>query len=101
MAVHTPKCTAIFADRHPLVPGNTFDNDSTTTTTVNLGAAIPEALHRLPFFSIMPFVHNNVLSFSTQVRPVISVQAVFPEDVLHATVDLRDRACDFPLPPRV
>ena len=40
------------ADNDPLVPVSTFDNDSTTTSAVTVGAAIPEASHLLPFFSI-------------------------------------------------
>ena len=78
-----------FADCDPLVLINASDHDSTTTSTVNLGAAIPQVSHRLPFFGITHFVHNKCsLSFHTQVRPVISFLIVCPEDVLHVNVDL-------------
>ena len=80
-----------FTDRDPLVPVSTFDNESTTTSTVTLGAAVPEAWHRLPLFIIIPVIHNNFsLSFCTQVCPVIRFLVMFPEDVLHIIVDLRD-----------
>ena len=36
------------ADRHPSVPVNSTSHDSAATSTVVLGAAIPEAFHRLP-----------------------------------------------------
>ena len=62
-----------FADCDPFVPVSTFDNDSTTTSTVELGAAVPEASHRLPSFSIIPSVSNNLpLSICTQVRQLIN-----------------------------
>ena len=61
-----------FADRDPFVP------DSTATFTVVLGAAIPDAFHRLPSFRIIAFVYNIFsLSLGTQVGQVIGFQIVF------------------------
>ena len=77
------------ADCDPLVSINTFDNDSTTTSTNDLGAAIPEATHRLALFRIFSFVNNSCsLSFCSQVRAEISFLVMFSEDVLHVIVDL-------------
>ena len=94
--------TSAAIDRDPLVPVHAFDNNSTAASTVVLGAAIPEALHRLPSFRITTLVNFNVpLSFCTLVRQMISFLVVFSEDVFHVTVDLRDRKCDLFFPPRV
>ena len=91
-----------FADCDPFVCGSTLDDNSTVTSTDDLGAAIPEASHRFPSFIIFTFVNDNLsLSLCTPVRPVISFLIVFSEDVLHIIIDLRDNKCDFSVPPRV
>ena len=49
------------ADCDPLVPVYSFDHYSTTTSTIDLGAAIPEASNRLPTFSLLSFYNHNFL----------------------------------------
>ena len=51
---------------------------------MNLGAAIPEASHRLLLLSFMLCPQYFSLSFCTQVRPVISFLIGSPESVLQA-----------------
>ena len=43
-----------FTDRDPLIHVSSFDNDSTATSTIRGGAAIPRAPHRLPLFIVIP-----------------------------------------------
>ena len=50
------------ADRDPFVLVNSFNHDSAATSTVVLGAAIPEAFHRLPCFNIFASVNNKFSS---------------------------------------
>ena len=88
------------ADHDPCVPVSSFNHDTTSTSTVVLGASIPEAFHRVPCLSIIASVNNNFsLSLCSQVGPVISFLIVFPENVLHVNVNLRDGVCDLPVPP--
>ena len=67
--IHTPTTSAAmaipirkegqcdFAGCDPFIPVNAFDNYSTATSIVDLGAAVPETSHRLPAFIIILLVH--------------------------------------------
>ena len=90
-AVPTPRSTATLLIVTLVVLVNSLNHDSTATSTVVLGAAIPEAFHHLPCFSIIASVNNNFSpSLCSQVGPVTSFLIVFPENVFHVIVSLRD-----------
>ena len=59
MAGPTHKDTATLPIVIHFVPVNSFNHDSEATSTVVLGAAIPEAFHHLPCSSIVASVNNN------------------------------------------
>ena len=102
MAVPTFKSTRDFGSPSPTCPVDPFDHHATPAFPVAFGTTKPEAFHRLPCFRITASVNNNFpLSFGSRIGPVIGFLIVFPEDVFHLIVNLRDGICDLPFPPRV
>ena len=102
MAVHIPQRDGNFDGCDPRVFVCSRDDNTTTTSAIDLGASIPDATEHLPLFIFISFVNDNYsLSLRSNVRPVISFFIVFPEDVLHVIIDLRDTKCSLSLPPRV
>ena len=79
-------------------------NCFTTYTLVNLALALN--CETLPVFSSNRAFFSSqsavlILSFCCYLRLVVSFLIVFPEDVLHTVVDLRDGKLDLSLSPRM
>ena len=93
-AVPIPKRNSFFPDCDALVPINTFNQDST--------ALLPLFLE-LPSQKLFTAFHLSVLLPLSTIFLRLSAPkfAGFAEDVRNGIINLRDKMCDFPFPPRV
>ena len=81
---------------------NASDHNTTTTSFINPGTAVPKASCCLPIFCLASFFNIDLPPpFCTQIRQAISFRIVFTKNALHMIVDVGGWKCDLFLPPRV
>ena len=86
------------ADCHPFLSVFSFDHDSAAALAIVFEASIPDASYRFPCCGyVFPRENNFLLPYF----PVFCFLIMFPEDVLHEVVNVRDRCGCTSLPPRV
>ena len=104
VSTRTPRTSAAMATptfRRTAIPPivtqsclSTFDHDSAAALAVVFETSIPEATYRFPCCGF-------IVSLCACVGPVVCFLIMFPVDVLHKVVDVRDRYGNSSLPPWV